>query len=126
MINNERFCKNIFQKFFEKGEKVFLGQKRSFSSDYDFRDKSSTDQRKQPLTIKVYISNRKNPVFIYEEGCRKLGEIIVVCKHKSKLWPKTFSCTIEMEIAVTEIQVIATISSGEKAKASLTFCDSSL
>lgn len=90
MINNERFCKNIFQKFFEKGEKVFLGQKRSFSSDYDFRDKSSTDQRKQPLTLKVYVSNRKNPVFIYDVGCRALGEIIVVCKTDQNFGLKRF------------------------------------
>ncbi|XP_052684791.1 heat shock 70 kDa protein 12A-like [Crassostrea angulata] len=121
LINSERFCKNIFQNFFEKGEKVFLGQKRSFSSDYDFRDKRRADQREQPLTIKVYVSNRKNPVFIYDVGCRTLGEIIVVCKHNSKLWPKTFLCTIEMEIAGTEIQVTAIISSGEKAKAKFNF-----
>nr|XP_019918143.2 heat shock 70 kDa protein 12A isoform X1 [Crassostrea gigas] len=121
LINNVRYCKNIFQKFFERGEKVFLGEKRSFSSDYDFRDRGRADQREQPLTIKVYISNRKNPVFIYEEGCRKLGEIIVVCEHQSKFWPETFSCKIEMEIAGTEIQVTAIISTGEKAKAMFNF-----
>lgn len=60
-------------------------------------------------------------MFIDGVGCRTLGEITVVCKHKSKLWPKTFSCTIEMEIAGTEIQVTAIIGSGEKAKAKFNF-----
>lgn len=121
LINKERFCKNIFQKFFQKGEKVFLGEKRSFSSDYDFRDEGRAYQREQPLAIKVYVSNRKNPEYIDEVGCKVLGEIIVQCENKSKLWPETFSCEIQMEIAGTEIQVTATLSTKEKATAKFEF-----
>eukprot|EP00105_Crassostrea_gigas_P028462 XP_011450123.1 PREDICTED: heat shock 70 kDa protein 12A isoform X1 [Crassostrea gigas] len=121
LINKKRFCKNIFQKFFEKGEKVFLGEKRSFTSDYDFRDEGRAYQRQQPLTIKVYVSNRKTPKYIDDVGCRVLGEIIVKCNNKSKLWPETFSCEIQMEIAGTEIQVTATLSTKEKATAKFDF-----
>lgn len=121
LINKKRFCRNIFQKFFEKGEKVFLAEKRSFTSDYDFRDEGRAYQRKQPLTIKVYVSNRKTPEYIYDVGCRVLGEIIVKCNNKSNLWPETFSCEIQMEIAGTEIQVTATLSTKEKATAKFDF-----
>lgn len=118
-FNNVPFCNNIFQKFFEKGEKVYLGETRSFSSDYDFRDESRAYQREQPLSIKVYVSNRKDPVYIYDVGCDILGEIVVSCENEK--WPETFSCTIEMEIAGTEIQVTAIISTGEKAEAKFNF-----
>lgn len=39
----------------------------------------------------------------------------------NQFWPETFSCKIEMEIAGTEIQVTAIISTGEKAKAMFNF-----
>lgn len=117
-INKNLDCNNIFRKFFEKGEIVFLGEKRSFTTDFDFRDKCRVYKREQPLAIKVYVSNQANPVFVYDVGCRVLGEIVVFCENEK--WPETFTCTVEMEIAGTEIQVTASISTGEKAKASLT------
>jgi hypothetical protein len=118
-INNKKYCRNIFRKFFEKGEKVSLGEKRSFAADYDFRDKNREHQREEPLNIKVYVSNKLNPKLTHDVGCRTLGEIIVKCTQKK--WPEMFTCTIDMEIAGTEIQVSAEVSTGEKASANFDF-----
>ena len=118
-INKNLYCNSIFRKIFEKGEIVFLGEKRSFTADFDFRDRGRVYMREHPLAVKVYVSNQANPVFIDDVGCRVLGEIVVFCENEK--WPETFTCTIEMEIAGTEIQVTAIISTGEKAKAMFNF-----
>ncbi|XP_061180917.1 heat shock 70 kDa protein 12B-like isoform X1 [Saccostrea echinata] len=119
VFDKEKYCKNIFQKFFEKGEKVSLGERRTFTTEYDFRDKKREYQREEPLNIKVYVSKRKNPAFIYDVGCRVLGEITVECAKQK--WPEEFTCTIEMEIGGTEIQVSAKMSTGDKATAKFDF-----
>ncbi|XP_061178351.1 heat shock 70 kDa protein 12A-like [Saccostrea echinata] len=118
-FNGEKYCKNIFRMFFEKGQRVSLGEKQSFTSVFDFRDESRADQRKEPLNIKVYVTNRSDIMFVHDVGCRVLGEVIVKCK--GKLWPDMFTCTIEMQIAGTEIQVSAKMSTGEETSARFEF-----
>ncbi|XP_048762074.1 heat shock 70 kDa protein 12A-like isoform X1 [Ostrea edulis] len=118
-FDDMKYCRNVFRKFFEKGEKVSLGEKRSFTADCDFRDKNREYQREEPLKIKVYVSKKLNPMLIHDVGCRILGEIIVKCGKKK--WPDLFTCTIDMEIAKTEIQVSAKMSTGDKASAMFNF-----
>nr|XP_011431529.2 heat shock 70 kDa protein 12B [Crassostrea gigas] len=61
-------CKDVFFKFVAKGDKIKPGDKKS----YIFK---SLRPNAETLDCGVFISNEKNPKYVDDEGCAKLGTL---------------------------------------------------
>ncbi|KAK3600522.1 hypothetical protein CHS0354_028722, partial [Potamilus streckersoni] len=64
-------CRGHFSKFVEIGQEIPVGA-RSMGSVYN-----PIDRQKGGMKIKVFVSTERNPKFVEEKGCTKLGEIYV-------------------------------------------------
>ncbi|XP_060559105.1 heat shock 70 kDa protein 12A-like [Ruditapes philippinarum] len=70
------------------------------------------------FSFKLYASIKKDPTFVYEEGCFKVGEIVVDCKDENG---KIGGATVQIMFGGTELEVQAfLLSTGRETKA--TFC----
>eukprot|EP00105_Crassostrea_gigas_P014748 XP_011431527.2 PREDICTED: heat shock 70 kDa protein 12A [Crassostrea gigas] len=63
-------CKDVFFKFFSKGDIIKPGDKKS----YIFK---SFRPNAKALDCGVFISNKKNPKYVDDEGCAKLGTLTI-------------------------------------------------
>jgi len=64
------YCKDAFLKYVEKGEELFPGFQKS-------RVFKILETDKDSLELAIYWSENKNPVFIEEKGCYRLGILTV-------------------------------------------------
>lgn len=62
-------CRDIFHKYIESDESVEHGYMQTVPLTMD---KGSTISR-----VRVYSSSSKDPMFVTDEGCRLLGEMII-------------------------------------------------
>ncbi|XP_048762075.1 heat shock 70 kDa protein 12A-like isoform X2 [Ostrea edulis] len=113
------YCKQIFRKFFTEGQVVMLDTGIEMESEWSFVDEWRKQERFKPITLHVYISDKKCPMYVDDEGCRMLGVVKVNCDNGN--WPERVYVTTRMEIAGTEIKVTATMHTGEKVSATFNF-----
>lgn len=69
-INGEDRCKDVFYKFVEKGVKLEPGTRKSQVFEVLKPDEKT-------LELAVYISNDKNPKFVTDPTCQRLGKLVV-------------------------------------------------
>ncbi|XP_062582494.1 heat shock 70 kDa protein 12A-like [Saccostrea cucullata] len=69
-INGEDRCRDVFLKFITKGDPIEPGLKKS----YIFK---TLKQGEKILECGVFISNKKNPEYVDEEDCYRLGTLEV-------------------------------------------------
>ncbi|XP_062582367.1 heat shock 70 kDa protein 12A-like [Saccostrea cucullata] len=97
-INGEDRCRDVFLKFVSKGDPIEPGLKKS----YIFQ---TLKQGEKILECGVFISNKKNPEYVDEEGCFRLGTLEV------PLTNSELRTTMEIEESIifgeTEIRVTA-------------------
>jgi hypothetical protein len=69
-VDNEYRCKDVFFKFVAKGDRIKPGDKKS----YPFKVLKSGEPS---LECGVFISNQKDPKYVDDKGCVKLGTLSV-------------------------------------------------
>ncbi|XP_056019635.1 heat shock 70 kDa protein 12B-like isoform X3 [Ostrea edulis] len=119
IVEGSPFCSQIFRKFFTEGQVVTLDNGIEMKSRASFIDAWRKQKRFEPIEIYVYISDKKCPMYVDDEGCRQLGVVKVNCDNG--IWPEKVYITTRMEIAGTEIKVTATMHTGEKVSATFNF-----
>jgi len=63
-------CKDLFEVFVEEGQLVRTGE--VISKTY-----SPATKNQKALVMKIYVSTKKSPKFVTDEGCWKLGKLVV-------------------------------------------------
>lgn len=89
------------------------------TSAISFVDNHRQILRNFPINVSVYISKKKSPMFVDEEGCLLLGKIKIECKNSQ--WPERVYVTVKLEITGTEIKVTPMMHTGEQVTATFDF-----
>jgi hypothetical protein len=95
---DEEFCRDLFSKLIEVDSDA--GVSDTIKKTYD-----KIDQNK-PLSISIYVSKKPNPLLVTEEGCTRLGEIMINVPLGG--WRKNATVEVEIGFGGTEFKVRAT------------------
>ena len=98
MIDGVARCKNVFFKFVGKGEHIKPGMKHSYFV--------PTLTKESKLECAVYFSERANPLYITEAGCKKLG-VITIAPRVTKWDGKVTYMEVTMLFREAELRVKA-------------------
>ena len=102
-------------KLVEVGHEVFPGQPSEARS-YVPCGRTETSFR-----IKLYASPDKDPKFVDDSGCRKLGEVSVDCRDR---YGNVGTASVALIFGGTELEVLATHNvTGEQTKCSFDFLE---
>eukprot|EP00105_Crassostrea_gigas_P033554 XP_011456968.1 PREDICTED: heat shock 70 kDa protein 12A isoform X2 [Crassostrea gigas] len=119
IIEGGLYCTGCFRKFFTIGQVVSQGESIEMTSTISFVDNHRQILRNFPINVSVYISKKKSPMFVDEEGCLLLGKIKIECKNSQ--WPERVYVTVKLEITGTEIKVTPMMHTGEQVTATFDF-----
>lgn len=70
LVNGKERCRDVFLKMFTKGEPISFGLKKSLFFKPMVQDENV-------LECSIFVSNQKDPKYIDEPGCVKLGTLLV-------------------------------------------------
>lgn len=70
IVNGKARCRDVFLKMFTKGEPISFGLKKSLFF-------KPMVQGENVLECGIYVSNQKDPKYVDEPGCAKLGTVLV-------------------------------------------------
>lgn len=95
---DELYCRDTFDKFFATGDEV--GNDECIVREY------SVVERNQAMVIAIYASEHSNPVLVTEEGCTKIGAIVI--KQPLGGWRRNSSVLVELGLGGSEFTVKVT------------------
>ncbi|XP_061188700.1 heat shock 70 kDa protein 12A-like [Saccostrea echinata] len=95
---NEVLCKDVFSMFIQAGQSVDVN--KSVDESYD------VPKPHAPVSLQIYATPDKNPLFTTDEHCEMLGRIII--KPPASGWQKGAKIKISMKFGGTEFEVHAT------------------
>jgi hypothetical protein len=99
---------------------IDIGQKMAFNK-ISRKSGARPSNKETCYGLKLFASQRANPVFVYEPDCFKIGEIVVDCRDDKG---NVGSTTIQLMFGGTEFEVQAILdSTGEKTTATFSFLD---
>ncbi|XP_061178353.1 heat shock 70 kDa protein 12A-like [Saccostrea echinata] len=119
LIEGRPYCSDVFQKFFTIGQVVSLGEAIELTSIQSFVDEWNKPNRRKPISVSVYVSDKESPKYVDDKGCHLLGNIEVMCD--KGVWPERVQIKTKMEIAGTEIKVTSKMNTGEEVSATFDF-----
>lgn len=94
IVNGKERCRDVFLKMFTKGEPISFGLKKSLFFKPMVQDESV-------LECSIFVSNQKDPKYIDEPGCVKLGTLLVPVPN----FERQKNVEIEESITYGEIQI---------------------
>ncbi|KAK3097749.1 hypothetical protein FSP39_012789 [Pinctada imbricata] len=100
IVENEKRCKDVFKILVHEGENVEFDQ---VTESYLHSPHASKERKNIQVTFPIYSSSRRNPSFVTDQGCSKLGEIIL--KPPENGWPALNKYTVKCKFGRTEIFV---------------------
>lgn len=78
MVNGEERCRDVFLKIFTKGDPITPGLKKS----QYFKPLAKGENE---LECGVFVSNQRNPTYIDDPGCVKLGTVAIPLRKNERL-----------------------------------------
>lgn len=69
-VNGKPRCKDVFFKYVTKGQVLTVGYEKS-------QIFQALNPREKKLECAIYISDSKDPVFVDDDGCRRLGVLVI-------------------------------------------------
>ncbi|CAG2233415.1 unnamed protein product [Mytilus edulis] len=99
--DGELWCRDIFEISYKIDTVVNIGDKKQIELNDTFLKPEVQHRRKEPLRVDIVISDKEDPTFITDEGCRKHAMIIV--QPPKGQWPQIVRGYVEFEIAGTEM-----------------------
>ncbi|XP_021373555.1 heat shock 70 kDa protein 12B-like isoform X2 [Mizuhopecten yessoensis] len=107
-------CRNLFSIHVRVGDCVDIGQPQSVINYHP------TEADQTGVTLKVYVSTEKNPKYVTDKGCTKIGHMQIAMPDTTK--GRKRSVGVQMTFSNTELEVEAIIKdTGEKVTAAYDF-----
>lgn len=92
-VNGEWYCRKMFSKLLEIDEIVTVGEYQK-EKKYNFHSKADA------TTMELYSSNEKNPKYVSDEGCYRIGNIVP----NGHSFLQNESVLVKMRFGETEIE----------------------
>ncbi|XP_071143360.1 heat shock 70 kDa protein 12A-like [Mytilus edulis] len=99
--DGELWCRDMFEVSYKIDTVVNIGDKKQIELNDTFLKPEVQHRREEPLRVDIVISDKEDPTFITDEGCRKHAMIIV--QPPKGQWPQIVRGYVEFEIAGTEM-----------------------
>ncbi|VDH95526.1 Hypothetical predicted protein [Mytilus galloprovincialis] len=98
----KEWCRDYFKKLFTINQEVTVGERSAVTIKDSYKDKNRQAKRTMKHTLDLYFTTEKDPNFIDEKGCMKLGQVQIP-PPDGKEWPMEWTGDFELEIGGTEI-----------------------
>ncbi|CAG2184711.1 unnamed protein product [Mytilus edulis] len=80
------WCRDKFEKLFTINQEVTVGERSAVTIKDSYKDKNRQAKRTMKHTLDLYFTTEKDPNFIDEKGCMKLGQVQIP-PPDGKEWP---------------------------------------
>lgn len=112
--DNKEYCKDIFDLHVKKEQSVVLNEKQPTKNYFPMY------KSQKSLTLPIYTSTSLNPKYVTDDGCKKIGEVVV------DMPDREIGTDRKVEVAMiyggTELSVIAKdVTSGKEFSADIKF-----
>lgn len=99
--DKEQWCRHVFHVCYTVDEEVRIGEVRKIELNDTFVSPESQCRRSTPMKVEIYISDKANPSFVTDEGCKKHAVIHV--SPPGGRWPEQVMGYVELEVVGTEM-----------------------
>lgn len=99
--DKEQWCRHVFHVCYTMDEEVKVGVVRKIELNDTFVTPESQCRRNSPIRAEIYISDKENPSFITDDGCKKHAVILV--NPPGGKWPEQVLGWVELEVVGTEM-----------------------